>query len=156
MAEAPAAVQFAEPVAAADEPLTRMLSSQRPPPSPFEDVPLAGPSAEGAQASAAEAAGDEEEVLPKTRSPRGLAPTKSALKISKDKEAGNGSADAQPGRGLTWADTHGRVRCGCLLVAAAVPAVLHGRYGWRGFAGPQPLCCLPLGFCCIQHLALLS
>lgn len=101
-------------------PVQRVLSTQRPPPSPFEDVALDGTRGGSALPAPvpvqAPGAGDE----PGKRSPRNVvAPTKSALKISKDGEAG---ADAPqkpaPSRALTWADTHGQVRAGAAAAGA--------------------------------------
>ncbi|PRW20847.1 Potassium voltage-gated channel subfamily H member 7 [Chlorella sorokiniana] len=98
---------------AAQPPVQRMLSSQRPPPSPFEDVPAADAAARpplhpgtvavpsGAVDAAADAGGDR-------RSPRSIKPSKSALKISSD--GGAPAAPQQPAanRALSWADTHGK------------------------------------------------
>lgn len=98
-------------------------SSQRPPPSPFEGVPLNGTPAarpplpprapSPAEAAAAVAQGAAAGPTNGPRSPRPLHPTKSALKIKQDGEqpaAAPTSMDAQQSKGLSWADTHGQVR----------------------------------------------
>lgn len=115
----------AGPAAAQDAmqpPAVPRIASQRPPPSPFEDVPLhpmlvptstadqqaASSSVEGTAAAAEGTNGNR-------RSPRGIQPTKSALKFGKvggreSPETGNvTSMEAQPSKGLTWADKHGQV-----------------------------------------------
>lgn len=114
MAEAPPAQT---PGAAAEQPaeqppVQRMLSSQRPPPSPFEDVPAAHaaarpplpPGTVAAPSAAADAAADADR-----RSPRGMMkPSKSALKISSDGGAPAATQQTAANRALSWADTHGK------------------------------------------------
>lgn len=122
MAEvAPPAVPAQTAGAAAEQPaaqpqVQRMLSSQRPPPSPFEDVPAADAAARPplppgmvavppAEADAAADAADNR------RSPRGtMRPSKSALKISSDGGAPAPAQQPAANRALSWADTHGKVR----------------------------------------------